>query len=318
MHCMIYATSPHSFRPKQRVGVMVRRERLWLKSMTWRCWTLWWSTCMASIFPTWCDSTLAALKPTGGLCSAQQGPPFSSFSCWRYLLYKVHQEMNMWFCYFFIDYWIIIIMIIFSLSTSSLSSLHHEKVSIWKQGPGGPWGGRISAERTEVSLHRCSTLFHFEKTKHCKNLKLTCLQCCSELDQPSAYHLTIYRYANIVWFSKYRWNIVIVFFFYYTLGLIITVLLSSPTLYGRLLTTTLRVHTHIFGETCCPKILFHGDRLPLENCFLAAGPWKSSYFRELFPPGLPGGRVHTYAIISEGFSPSILSLVTQVKVESSL
>ena len=152
---------------------------------------------MASTFPTWCDSKLAALT-YWWLVFCSTGSPF--------FLVLPLRETDMWFCYFvstcfvnfFIDYWIIIIMIIFSLSTSSLSSLHHEKVSIWKQGPGGPWGGRISAERTEVSLHRCSTLFHFEKTKHCKNLKLTCLQCCSELDQPSAYRLTLYRYANIV------------------------------------------------------------------------------------------------------------------------
>ena len=31
-------------------------------------------------------------------------------------------------------------------------------------------------------------------------------------NQPSAYCLTIYRYANIVSFSKYRWNMVIAFF----------------------------------------------------------------------------------------------------------
>ena len=39
--------------------------------------------------------------------------------------------------------------------------------------------------------------------------------CCSNLsphNQPWAYRLTIYGYANIVWFSKYRWNIVIAFF----------------------------------------------------------------------------------------------------------
>ena len=32
-------------------------------------------------------------------------------------------------------------------------------------------------------------------------------------DQPSGYRLTIYRFVVIVWFSKYRWNIVIAFFF---------------------------------------------------------------------------------------------------------
>ena len=31
-------------------------------------------------------------------------------------------------------------------------------------------------------------------------------------EQAWEYRLTIYRYANIVWFSKYRWNIVIAFF----------------------------------------------------------------------------------------------------------
>jgi hypothetical protein len=30
--------------------------------------------------------------------------------------------------------------------------------------------------------------------------------------QPSGYRLTIYRFVVIVWFSKYRWNIVIAFF----------------------------------------------------------------------------------------------------------
>ena len=34
-------------------------------------------------------------------------------------------------------------------------------------------------------------------------------------DQAWEYRLTIYRYANIVWFSKYRWNIVIAFFWPY-------------------------------------------------------------------------------------------------------
>ena len=34
-------------------------------------------------------------------------------------------------------------------------------------------------------------------------------------DQPWEYRLTIYRYANIVWFSKYRWNIVIAYFFFH-------------------------------------------------------------------------------------------------------
>ena len=36
-------------------------------------------------------------------------------------------------------------------------------------------------------------------------------------DQPSAYRLTIYRYANIVWFSKYRYRI---FFYHITRYLI--------------------------------------------------------------------------------------------------
>ena len=34
-------------------------------------------------------------------------------------------------------------------------------------------------------------------------------------DQPAAYRFVIYRYANIMWFSKYRWNIVIAFFWPY-------------------------------------------------------------------------------------------------------
>ena len=35
----------------------------------------------------------------------------------------------------------------------------------------------------------------------------------SVVNSPQRIVSTIYRYANIVWFSKYRWNIVIAFFF---------------------------------------------------------------------------------------------------------
>ena len=87
--------------------------------------------------------------------------------------------------------------------------------------------------------------------------------------QPSAYHLTIYRYANIVWFSKYRWNIVIVFFLLYPWINHHRPLVITDPLRASLDNNFTRAHPHLWRDMLSKNIVL----------------WRSSSARELFPGG---------------------------------
>ena len=85
------------------------------------------------------------------------------------------------------------------------------------------WGtfSRGSPDRGETGATTCEIFFLNFNTCISHNIQyfsiysvlIVCSVCSQYCDQPSAYRLTIYCYANIVWFSKYCWNIVITFFF---------------------------------------------------------------------------------------------------------
>ena len=75
----------------------------------------------------------------------------------------------------------------------------------------GPLAGRIvlSYFAGILQQHRTANSWH-----RALDGDATCLASAWQ-GQAWEYRLTIYRYANIVWFSKYRWNIVIAFFLPY-------------------------------------------------------------------------------------------------------
>jgi len=70
----------------------------------------------------------------------------------------------------------------------------------------------------------------------------------NSVDQAWEYRLTIYRYANIVWFSKYHWNIVIAFFYHITRYLIMKYWSILPFFFSRQTLQFIRIN--ILEDLC--------------------------------------------------------------------